>query len=377
MFYSCTLGRLCGLVNETLWLLMDRSTFGRIRMRVAHYIKVQLLELDRRLLVPLFSAHPRLASLYYFLVSTKFGREHRAVLRGRRRYYESLKDSSNSSFLLRRNIHRLEKGLIMRPRRSVFAVDYIKETVDQYAICMASNAAHEAELQWAHDVLTDYFSSVISDATVDLALEVFNRCVDTAVEYGSRVPYQSEARQALSVDFKAFYDLCRRRRSVRWYDGRPVPRALLEQAVEAAIQAPSACNRQPFRFSIFDNPEDAAKVGSITDGTAGVSQNFPCLGVVVGDLSAYPFERDRHLIYVDASLASMQFMLALETLGLSSCPINWPDIELMERGMSEILGLAHHERPIMLISVGYSDLTGGIPFSQKKMNHDMVRWESL
>ena len=138
-------------------------------------------------------------------------------------------------------------------------------------------------------------------------------------------------------------------------DGRAVPRDLLEQAVEAAAQAPSACNRQPFRFSIFDHPADAAKVGAITNGTAGFSQNFPCLIVVVGDLSAYPYERDRHLIYVDASLASMQLMLALETLGLSSCPINWPDIEVMERGMAEVLDLSFHERPIMLISVGYPD----------------------
>lgn len=99
--------------------------------------------------------------------------------------------------------------------------------------------------------------------------------------------------------------------------------------------------------------------------------------VVVGDLSAYPYERDRHLIYVDASLASMQLMLALETLGLSSCPINWPDIEVMERGMAEVLDLSFHERPIMLISVGYPDPTGNIPFSQKKSSDSMIRWESL
>ena len=99
--------------------------------------------------------------------------------------------------------------------------------------------------------------------------------------------------------------------------------------------------------------------------------------VVVGDLSAYPYERDRHLIYVDASLASMQLMLALETLGLSSCPINWPDIEVMERGMAEVLDLSFHERPIMLISVGYPDPRGNIPFSQKKSSDSMIRWESL
>ena len=345
--------------------------------RLAQYLKSLLLELDRRVLVRLFGQSRRLASLYYALISTKFGREHRAVLHGRNRYYESLSDPSNTSFLLRRNIHRLEKGLIMRPRRAVFAAGYIEETVSQYMVCKEMNAASKTELQWAHDVLSDYFAVVGSELAVDQARTSFKRSQTAGDEYQSWVPYESEVRDELSIDYDAFYELCRRRRSVRWYEGRPVPRDLLEKAVRAASQAPSACNRQPFRFSVFDNPNDAAKVGAITDGTAGFSNNFPCLIVVVGDLSAYPFERDRHLIYVDASLASMQLMLALETLGLSSCPINWPDIEVMEIGMADYLNLSYHERPIMLISVGYADPKGSIPYSQKKNTDNMIRWESL
>ena len=346
-------------------------------MRRAQYIKNQLLALDRNFLVPLFSRYAWLASLYYVVVSKKFGREHKAVLSGRSHYYASLRDPADTSFLLRRNTHRLEKGLIMRPRREVFALDYIEETVNQYAVCKELNAVNETELQWVHDVLSDYFACVGSSPIIEKARALFQQCHSEAESYKSWVPYESEAREPLSTDYEAFFELCRRRRSVRWYDRRAVPRDILERAVDAAAQAPSACNRQPFRFSIFDTPDDAAKVGAITDGTAGFAQNFPCLVVVVGDLSAYPFERDRHLIYVDASLASMQFMLALETLGLSSCPINWPDIEVMEQGMAEVLNLAVHERPIMLISVGYPDPKGSIPFSQKKSTDDMIRWESL
>ena len=346
-------------------------------MRIARYLKIQLLALDRNFLVPLFSRYAWLASLYYGVISKKFGREHKAVLSGRRHYYASLRDPADTSFLLRRNTHRLEKGLIMRPRRDVFALAYIEETVNQYAVCKELNAVNETELQWVHDVLSDYFSCVGSSPVIEKARELFQQCQSEAESYRSWVPYESDARAPLTTNFEAFFELCRRRRSVRWYDGRAVPRDLLEQAVEAAAQAPSACNRQPFRFSIFDHPEDAARVGAITNGTAGFSQNFPCLIVVVGDLSAYPYERDRHLIYVDASLVSMQFMLALETVGLSSCPINWPDIEVMEQGMAEVLNLAVHERPIMLISVGYPDPKGSIPFSQKKSTADMIRWESL
>ena len=86
-------------------------------------------------------------------------------------------------------------------------------------------------------------------------------------------------------------------------------------------------------------------------GTSGYSYNIPSIVVVVGDLSSYFSERDRHVIYIDASLAAMTFMLTLETMGLSSCPINWPDIEKLERKMKKKLSLKSYERPVMLISV--------------------------
>jgi nitroreductase len=70
-------------------------------------------------------------------------------------------------------------------------------------------------------------------------------------------------------------------------------------------------------------------------------------------------------------------MLALETLGLSSCPINWPDIESREKMLSSKLDLRFHQRTIMLIAVGYAEPEGGVPFSQKKSDsvllNDVVR----
>ncbi|MFT5547949.1 MAG: nitroreductase [Rheinheimera aquimaris] len=88
--------------------------------------------------------------------------------------------------------------------------------------------------------------------------------------------------------------------------------------------------------------------------------------VVVGDLSAYEAERDRHVIYIDAALASMQLMLALESLGLQSCPINWPDVEERERAMAQKLSLDYWQRPVMLLATGYAMPEGGVPYSQKK-----------
>lgn len=108
-------------------------------------------------------------------------------------------------------------------------------------------------------------------------------------------------------------------------------------------------------------------------GTTGYADNIPLLIAVVGDLSAYFDERDRHVIYIDSSLSAMSFTLALETLGLSSCIINWPDIEIKEKKIQSILKLDNYQRVTMLISVGYADPEGMIPFSCKKDVKDAIK----
>src|SRR5690606_37757702 len=112
---------------------------------------------------------------------------------------------------------------------------------------------------------------------------------------------------------------------------------------DLAVAAPTACNRVPYRFLVFDDPEQAQRVAKIAGGTTGYADNIPALAVLVGDLSAYVDERDRHLIYIDGSLATMNFLLGLQAQGLASCCINWPDVRRRERKMSELLGLRPYE----------------------------------
>jgi nitroreductase len=141
---------------------------------------------------------------------------------------------------------------------------------------------------------------------------------------------------------------------------------LVDKAILAANQSPSACNRQPFEYYIIDNPELVSMAVKLPMGTAGYAHNIPMLIVAVGNLEAYKEERDRHLIYIDASLSNMSLMLSLETLGLSSCSINWPDIESRESQMDKFLKLNSHQRPVMCIGVGYPDPEGMVAFSEKK-----------
>lgn len=322
-------------------------------------------------LIRLCSSNGFLASLYYCLLSREFDREHRAVLLGRLQFARLMRSKGENDPFLRRNVHRLEKGLIMRPRRGTFADDYIGATVRCYADAALSRGMTSGQQRWAGDVLNDYFAAVGSTPRIDSARRTFAG-IESTTEASRCVPYPHSQLPECPVSYEQLLVLFRRRRSVRWYLDEPVDNALIQQAVRAASLAPSACNRQPFRFHVINDPVRAADVASCAGGTAGFHDNLPCLIAVVGDLGAYPEARDRHVIYIDGSLAAMQLMLAFESLGLSTCPINWPDIEAAERRLAHKLGLAYHERTVMLLAVGYADPTGGIPYSDKKTDEELI-----
>jgi len=307
-----------------------------------------------------------LSTLYYAFFSNAFRREQQAVAAGLALHHSRV-DPNSMRTLLRRNIHRIEKGLLMRPRRERFALAYIVETVNCYLECSrADNAGDWAmDLAWARDILEQYFTVVSGAEQVERAHAVFLSVGQPAGDgAGDRVPYSR--RGSCPVSFENFAALARRRRSVRWFLQTEVPHVLVDKAVEIAAESPTACNRQPFFYRFFDEPEALRQLRPLPLGTAGFGHNIPMICAVVGDLSAYYGERDRHGIYVDASLSIMSFMYALETLGLSSCPLNWADIEALEKRAERMLGLKLHERIIMFIAIGYPDPQGLVAFSQKK-----------
>lgn len=339
-------------------------------------IKAWISALDHKAVI--VCSRTRVTSiLYYLLIKPAFGREQHAVLAGRARHLQELKVPAFSSAQLRRNIHRLEKALIMRPRKAIFALDYIDQTIELFERCLRRSAFSPSELAWAQAVLAQYFSVIEPTAHLRHLSERFNQLLQQRSHAENTddclTPYPAADKVVADVSPQALYLLMQQRRSVRWFTEEPVPTDLVAQAIQMASQAPSACNRQPFFVKMSQVPAQAASIAKLAMGTSGFAENIRCLCVIVGDQSCYEAERDRHVIYVDGGLFAMQLMLALETLGLSSCPINWPDIESLELKIQRRLKLAVFHRPVMLLAVGYADQNGGIPASVKKTSDQLLQ----
>ncbi len=310
-----------------------------------------------------------LSGLHYAFFSREFDREHRAVLAARGKHIVEARVGGGNQYRLRRNIHRLEKGLIMVPPRPVFGLAMIDETVDVYDRCCQSYAEGQdidlPTLDWSRQILQSYFDRVSAHPIVDRAAQRFAAIGHAvAADNRARVPFQrTEGVNLPSIG--QIEALAEHRRSVRWFADRPVPRDVIDRALAVANYSPSACNRQPYRFEIFDAKEWVQKVGSVPKGTPGWLHQIPAFAVIVAKLDAFRFERDRHVPYIDGSLAAMSLIYALEVQGVSSCCVNFPDFAETEKAMAAAIGLPPWERAVMCLAIGYPDHAEKVPHSQK------------
>ncbi|MBU8906546.1 nitroreductase family protein [Desertibacillus haloalkaliphilus] len=317
-----------------------------------------------------------LATKIYYLFSKEFNNEMYSVMVGKNKHIKDI-SSNNNSYFLRRSIHRIEKGLIMKNRKEVFGLDYIYDTVQNYSALLSKNQLSEVEHQWCYDVLNNYFKTSGQNRVVEESLKVFKEANQSYTKFNSRnnssVPYiriKMEEKNIGTID--ELLNLSYYRRSVRWYQQRPVEKNKIENAIKVAAQSPSACNRQPFHYKIFLNNPMRNKILNCAMGTKGYADNVPGVAVVVGELEAYFDERDRHLIYIDSSLATMSLVYGLEVQGVSSCIINWPDIPERERKLKSLLNLPDNQRVIMLVAFGYADENEKVAYSAKKTTKELA-----
>ena len=142
-------------------------------MRGRHALKnLERILLRSGRLRGILSRYPVARRIYLATLATSFSRESRGVIAGlvaNRTTALAQTQSRLSYYSLRRQVHRLEKGLISSPRRDVFAADYAPQVVAALAADPTYWRKTDPDLyHWAMAVLSDYFDVV--DYSRDIAL---------------------------------------------------------------------------------------------------------------------------------------------------------------------------------------------------------------
>jgi F420 biosynthesis protein FbiB-like protein len=168
---------------------------------------------------------------------------------------------------------------------------------------------------------------------------------------------------------------------VRRYEAQPVPRELLLALLEAARWAPSAHNRQPWRFCVVTtpafqqdlsrrmseqwrrdlsadgaDPEFIARRLAISHARLTLSPVLIVPSLTMEDMDVYPDGERNHAEYIMAvqsvALACQNLLLAAHDLGLGA---SWLCAPLFVPGLvREALDLPGHWQPQAILTVGYA-----------------------
>ena len=151
-----------------------------------------------------------------------------------------------------------------------------------------------------------------------------------------------------------FMEIAKTRQSCRGYDSREVEPEKLQAMLEAARLAPSACNGQPFQFTVCRG-ETAKKVAAATQGMG--MNKFASEAPVLIVVSEMPYVKSAALgakvkgndyRSIDIGIATAYLTAEATAQGLGTCILGWLD----DAKIRKICDLEHPVR--LVITLGYA-----------------------
>ncbi len=199
----------------------------------------------------------------------------------------------------------------------------------------------------------------------------------------------------------AFYADLNRRRTVREFSDRPVPRDIIETALKAANTAPSGANLQPWHFVVVSGEETKKKIREAAEveerefyqhraseewlaalEPLGTDSNKPFLEtapyLIVVFLQKFGKLKDgrkvKHYYPAESTgIASGMLITALHTAGLAMLTHTPSPMKFL----NDILGRPSSERPFLLVVVGYPADDAEVPDIKRKALDDFASFVDL
>lgn len=198
--------------------------------------------------------------------------------------------------------------------------------------------------------------------------------------------YPVEEMSRRATDFAAEL---RRRRTVRTFAPRPVPRQVIESCIWAAGSAPNGANFQPWQFVAVSDPEVKHRIRVAaeqeeyefyhgrapdewlhalepfaTDWNKPFLDDAPCLiAIFAMSYTVEPGKRQKNYYVTESvGIATGMLIAALHHAGLATLTHTPSPM----RFLNEILGRPENERPFLLLVVGYPAENTEVPAITKK-----------
>ena len=202
--------------------------------------------------------------------------------------------------------------------------------------------------------------------------------------------YEEYSAEEMKCRAAEFSSAIRRRRTVRDFSDRPVPRAVVDDCLRAAGSAPSGANMQPWHFVVVGDPAvkreirlgaekverefyehqaSAEWLGALAPLGTGEQKSFleaaPYLIVVFAQthgVSADGRPVKHYYVRESVGIATGILITAVHHAGLVSLTYTPSPMAFL----SDILGRPSNERPFLILVVGYPAADARVPAITRK-----------
>ncbi len=196
---------------------------------------------------------------------------------------------------------------------------------------------------------------------------------------------------------REFYQYMDKRRSIREFLDKDVPREVIENIVMAAATAPSGAHKQPWTFCVVSDPEIKHQIRMAAEKEEyenyhgrmseewlhdlepfGTDWHKPFLEVapylIVIFKKAYDLvegeKQKNYYVNESVGIATGILLAAIHAAGLvalthTPSPMNF---------LQKILGRPENERPFLLIPVGYPAREAMVPALKRKAREEVIQW---
>lgn len=252
--------------------------------------------------------------------------------------------------------HVLEKGLTMPNRRLAFGKKRVLQLIDLIGRYERLHGEPAEQVVHAIAVIREYremHSQVFVKGNHD---DSFWEALDRFLTAHADVPAARQlhfTRQAFYADRDAdFVRLAHARHSVRNYAPVPVPVERIRRAVELAMTAPSACNRQPCRVHCVTDKENVAAVLELQAGCRGFAHLVDKVLLVTSDLECAPMTRERNDVFTNGGIFLMNLCYALYHEEVAHCILNWSRPPKEDLALRKIVKMKPSECVVAVLSCG-------------------------
>lgn len=202
--------------------------------------------------------------------------------------------------------------------------------------------------------------------------------------------YQAYPVAEMQARATAFYEEMRRRRTVRDFADRSVPRPVIEDCLRTAGTAPNGANQQPWHFVVVSDPAVKARIRQAAEAEERefyerrASQEWLAVLAPLGTDAHKPFlETAPYLIAIFAQVhgisdngGKVKHYYVTESVGIATglliAALHHAGLVTLTHTpspmsfLNEILGRPTNERPFLLLVVGYPAENARVPAITKK-----------